>query len=245
MAINAFGAVLTAIVLAIVVYEKFAGGAWLVVILIPLIVGRDAVHQPPVRGLRAAPRAPARVRRPAAAARGAGHRPRPVDQPGHRPRGQRRALDRHGRDRRLHQRGPGGLGGDARGVGPPRAGRAAGHRREPVPRARRSAGRLPRRARPGLAAGQAPPDHVRRDPGVRRPPLVGADPLQPVGAPPAVDPARPAAHGRRRRAVPAGRQAGRRPGRCARPRRPRHPSRPAPTMPPTGRSRKAGPPPAA
>ncbi len=38
MAINAFGAVLTAIVLAIVVYEKFAGGAWLVVILIPLIV---------------------------------------------------------------------------------------------------------------------------------------------------------------------------------------------------------------
>jgi amino acid transporter len=39
MAINAFGAMLTAIVLAIVVYEKFAGGAYLVVILIPLLVG--------------------------------------------------------------------------------------------------------------------------------------------------------------------------------------------------------------
>ena len=38
-AINAFGAVLTAVVLAIVVFEKFAGGAYLVVILIPLLVG--------------------------------------------------------------------------------------------------------------------------------------------------------------------------------------------------------------
>jgi hypothetical protein len=39
LAINAFGAVLTSIVLAIVVFEKFAGGAYLVVILIPLLVG--------------------------------------------------------------------------------------------------------------------------------------------------------------------------------------------------------------
>ena len=39
LAINGFGAVVTAIVLAIVVYEKFAGGAYLVVILIPLLVG--------------------------------------------------------------------------------------------------------------------------------------------------------------------------------------------------------------
>ena len=64
MAINAFGAVLTAIVLAIVVFEKFAGGAYLVVILIPLIVGDDAVHQPPVRGVGAAARAPARTSSP-------------------------------------------------------------------------------------------------------------------------------------------------------------------------------------
>jgi amino acid transporter len=39
LAINAFGAILTSIVLAIVVFEKFAGGAYLVVILIPLLVG--------------------------------------------------------------------------------------------------------------------------------------------------------------------------------------------------------------
>jgi amino acid transporter len=39
LAINGFGAVLTAVVLAIVVYEKFLGGAWLVVILIPTLVG--------------------------------------------------------------------------------------------------------------------------------------------------------------------------------------------------------------
>ncbi|HEU4572526.1 MAG TPA: amino acid permease, partial [Candidatus Limnocylindrales bacterium] len=37
--INGFGAVLTAVVLAIVVYEKFFGGAYLVVILIPTLVG--------------------------------------------------------------------------------------------------------------------------------------------------------------------------------------------------------------
>jgi amino acid transporter len=39
LAVNAFGAVLTTVVLAIVVYEKFGGGAYLVVILIPLLVG--------------------------------------------------------------------------------------------------------------------------------------------------------------------------------------------------------------
>ncbi len=39
LAVNAFGAVLTAVVLAIVVYEKFADGAYLVVILVPVLVG--------------------------------------------------------------------------------------------------------------------------------------------------------------------------------------------------------------
>jgi hypothetical protein len=38
-AINAFGALLTLVVLAIVVTEKFSGGAFVVVILIPLLVG--------------------------------------------------------------------------------------------------------------------------------------------------------------------------------------------------------------
>ena len=39
LAINGFGAIVTTVVLAIVVYEKFFGGAYLVVILIPLLVG--------------------------------------------------------------------------------------------------------------------------------------------------------------------------------------------------------------
>jgi hypothetical protein len=38
LAINGFGAVLTIVVLAIVVYEKFLGGAYLVAILVPLLV---------------------------------------------------------------------------------------------------------------------------------------------------------------------------------------------------------------
>ena len=38
MAVNAGGAVLTAVVLAVVIYEKFEAGAWLVVILVPTLV---------------------------------------------------------------------------------------------------------------------------------------------------------------------------------------------------------------
>jgi len=38
IAINGFGAILTSVVLAIVVYEKFRGGAYLVVILVPTLV---------------------------------------------------------------------------------------------------------------------------------------------------------------------------------------------------------------
>jgi len=38
MAVNGAGAILTAVVLAVVVYEKFGNGAWLVVILVPLLV---------------------------------------------------------------------------------------------------------------------------------------------------------------------------------------------------------------
>ena len=46
-------------------------------------------------------------------------------------------------------------------------------------------------------------DHVRGHPRVRRPQLVGADPLQPVGQAAADGPARAPAHGRRRRPLPA------------------------------------------
>lgn len=39
MSVNAFGGLLTAVVLGIVVYEKFWDGAWIVVILVPALVG--------------------------------------------------------------------------------------------------------------------------------------------------------------------------------------------------------------
>lgn len=39
LAINAIGATLTAVVLGVVVFEKFVDGAWLVVVLVPLLVG--------------------------------------------------------------------------------------------------------------------------------------------------------------------------------------------------------------
>ena len=65
-----------------------------------------------------------------------------------------------------------------RAAGP---GRPAGRRRIAVSRAGRAAPRLPRRPRHGLAARQARADHVRGHPRVRRQELVGAAPLQPVG----------------------------------------------------------------
>ena len=65
--------------------------------------------------------------------------------------------------------------------------------------------RLSRRPRQGLAAGQARSHHVRGDPRVRRPPLVGADPLQPVGSAVAERPAGPTTHRRGQRALPPGR----------------------------------------
>ena len=39
MVVNASGAVLTAVVLGVVVVEKFEAGAWLVVVLVPMLVG--------------------------------------------------------------------------------------------------------------------------------------------------------------------------------------------------------------
>jgi hypothetical protein len=46
LAINGLGAIVTAVVLAIVVYEKFFGGAYLVVILIPVLVaGMLFIHR--------------------------------------------------------------------------------------------------------------------------------------------------------------------------------------------------------
>ena len=58
-------------------------------------------------------------------------------------------------------------GRDARALGAPGAGRAAGDRRVAVPGARGPADGLPRRPRPRVAAGQAGADHVRRPARVR------------------------------------------------------------------------------
>ena len=67
-----------------------------------------------------------------------------------------------------------------------------------------------------VAARQGGPDHLRRHPGIRGPELVGADPLQPVGAAAPDGAARPAPHGGRECAVSprgaGGRAATRRPG---------------------------------
>ena len=49
LAINAFGAVLTGIVAIIVTTVKFWDGAWLVLVLIPILVAHHVVHRSPVR----------------------------------------------------------------------------------------------------------------------------------------------------------------------------------------------------
>ena len=217
MAVNAFGALLTLVVLAIVVTEKFSGGAFVVVILIPLLVGMmlfihrqyaqsarqlaipaSYVAQPPIREERAIVPIPELNRAAVQAVNVA------------------RSISEQvtavfiSDDQEV-----GGLA--PRALAAPGAGRAAGHRRVPVPRPGGAADGLSRRPRPRLAARQARPDHVRRPARVRGAQLVGADPLQPVGAPPAERPAGPAAHGdrgralspRRARQVPGARRAAR------------------------------------
>ena len=166
----------------------------------------DAVHPPPVRPVGAPARDQQVLRRGAADPRGAGDRPDPRAEPRRRPGGQRRPLDLRAGDGRLHHRRPGGGGRAAGAVAAPGAGRAAGRRRVAVSGARRAPRRLPRRPRPRVAAGQAGADHVRRPARVRRPQLVGADPVQPVRAAPAERAARPTPHGHRRRALPARRR---------------------------------------
>ena len=184
-AINAFGALLTFVVLGIVVTEKFSGGAFLVVILIPLLVGmmlfihrqyaasarQLAIHPsyvvaPPTREERAIVPIPELNRAAVQAvnvARSISEQVTAVfisDDP-------EAAVEMR---ERWQRQVPGVplviVESPYRAlVGPAR--------------------RLPRRPRPRVAAGQAGPDHVRRPARVRGPQLVGADPLQPVRAAPA------------------------------------------------------------
>ena len=177
---------------AIVVYEKFWDGAWLVVILVPMLVGDHAVHPPPVhlsrRELAVRPelvfQAPHREERVVVPIPGV---TRAVVQAIN----VARSIDDDVRavyitaipNRRSQVRG---------GLRASDPGRAAGRGRVAVPGPGRAAPRLSRRPGCGVAAGPGTAHHLRRHPRVRRPPLVGADPLQPGRQAAALGPARPA-----------------------------------------------------
>ena len=198
--VNAAGAVLTAVVLVVVVSEKFLDGAYLVVILVPLLVGMMLFINAAVRPLEA--RAGGRARTSSSGRRtarsGSSCRSRASTGRSSRPStSAARSATTSGPSTSPTTRPGRQAPGRLRAADP---GRPAGRRRVAVPGARRAAARLPRRARRGLAAGQAGADHVRRHPRVRRPQLVGADPLQPGRQAAADGAARAAAHGRRRRA---------------------------------------------
>ena len=180
LGVNATGAVLTGVVLGIVVFEKFADGAYLVVILVPLLVGDDAVHPSPVRR---APHANSRSGRTSSS------------RPPHRE--ERVVVPIPGLTRAVIQAINVGrsIDDDVRAVYITDDLAAAAVVRETFERQvpgvplvvvespyRALAGavaRLPRRARHGLAAGPRGAHHVRGHPRVRGPQLVGADPLQP------------------------------------------------------------------
>ena len=173
LAINAFGAALTAIVAVIVTSVKFFDGAWLVLRAHPGHGGDDVVHPPPVRAAGEGARGPRRWRPARPAPRAAGGRPGQRHQPGGGPGHQLRpdADARHPGRLRHRRHGPGRA--DPGPLGAPAARRAARHRRVAVPRGRLAVHRLPRHPRPGLAARQGGADHHRRPARVRRPPLVG------------------------------------------------------------------------
>ena len=178
--VNAFGCVLTFVVLIIVTSVKFQNGAYLVIILIPLLVAMMLFIQ----------------RQYAASQRQLAIRPDYVAKPPHRE--ERVVIPIPGLTRAVIQAVNVGrsISEDVRAVyiseDPEAAmevrkqwerqvpGVPAGRRRVALSGPRRAAPGLPRRARPRLAAGQARADHLRGRARVRRSALVGADPLQPV-----------------------------------------------------------------
>ena len=201
--VNAGGALLTAVVLGIVVYEKFWDGAWIVVILVPLLVGMmlfihrqytlsrlELAVRPDLvfEGLRREERVVVPIPGVTRAVIQAINVARSIDD-------------------------------DVRAVyiteQPETAAQVRADFERQIPgvplvvvespyrRAGRAAAGVPRRPRCRLAAGPGAADHVRRDPGIRGPALVGADPVQPGGQAAARRPARPAVDRRRQRPVPA------------------------------------------
>ena len=146
--VNALGGVLTAVVLVVVVYEKFFDGRLPRRHPRPAPRRDDAVHPPPVRAVAGRAGGRARSHRPAAASRGAGGRPDPGHEPRGRPGDQRRSLGQRRRPGRVHLRRRRGRGRRVRArFRAPDPGRPAGRRRVAVPGAGRAAAGLPRRAR--------------------------------------------------------------------------------------------------
>ena len=203
LAINAFGATLTGIVAVIVTAVKFWDGAWIVLVLIPILVammsfigrqydGQEEELRVREDGVLPGPHREQRVIVPVnginravvqAVNFGAGDRPRPA--------------------RRLRDRRPRGGRRPAQALGTPAPGRAAGHRRIAIPGGHLAGRRLPRHPRPGLAAGQGGARDDRRPARVRGASLVGSGPLQPDGQATQGGAGRARAHGHRRRPVPA------------------------------------------
>ena len=103
LTVNGVGAVLTFVVLVVVASVKFTSGAYLVVVLIPVLVALmlfiNRQYAASARQLAVRPELVVA----AAESRRASGRPRPVAQPRRRPGGQRGALDRGRRPRGLHQ----------------------------------------------------------------------------------------------------------------------------------------------
>ena len=201
--VNAFGGLLTLVVLLVVASVKFRDGAWLVLVLIPVLVLMfQFIH-----------------RQYATSRRQLALRPDQVVAPPHRE--ERVVVPISGLSRAVVQAVNVGrsISSDVRAVlvvddhayaeqrpgrvGPPGPRRIARHRGVAIPGADRTVPRLPGRARPGLDARQGRADHVRRDPRVRPAPLVGADPLQPVDQPAPPGAAGPPEHGDHERTVPA------------------------------------------
>ena len=203
LVVNAAGGVLTAVVLGVVVFEKFEDGAYLIVIMVPLLVAMmQFIHAQYARSARelavhpdlvvAAPHREERVVVPIPGVNRAVVQAINVA----------RSIDDDVRAVFISDDQARAVEVALR-VRASRPGRAASRRGLALSSTGRAAAGLPRRPGCGVAAGQGGADHVRGDPGIRGPQLVGADPVQPGRQTPAGDAPWSTAHGRCQRAIPA------------------------------------------
>ena len=188
--LNGLGATTTAVVVVIFAIAKFALGAWIILVVVPVLVVLMLADPPRVRprgpGSRREPRGGHPASEPLAAHRGrrtGSHPGRGAGDPGGPDDGlRRRRRARHGRS--------GGRRAVPRADRAPGAERSGGDRGVPLP----LAGQAVRALSPGVA-GRAPcRGHDRPDPRVRLAPLVGTLPVQPELAPHPGGPCRAAGH---------------------------------------------------